>query len=53
MRPSATAWSYRSHNYRSGRNYDRSAPIATAVVAVGTASAVGSAMEPNAAPAFD
>jgi hypothetical protein len=50
MRPSASAWW--SHNY-SGRNYDRGAPVATAVVAVGTASAVGSAMEANAASASD
>ena len=53
MRPSAAAWSYRRYNYRSGHNDGRSAPVATAVIAVGTASAVGSAMEANAASASD
>ena len=53
MRPSATAWSYRSYNYGSGHNNGRGAPVATAVIAVGTASAVGSAMEANAASASD
>ena len=53
MRPSAAAWSYRRYNYRSGHNDGRGAPVATAVIAVGTASAVGSAMEANAASASD
>jgi hypothetical protein len=52
MRPSATAWSW-SYNYRSGHNDGRGAPVATAIPAVGTASAVGSAMEANAASASD
>ena len=49
MRPSAPTWSG-SHNY-SGHNYNRGAPVATAVVAVTTASAIGAGMETNTASA--
>jgi hypothetical protein len=50
--PSASARSYRSNNY-ARHNYGWGAPVAAAVVAVATASAVGSAMEANAASASD
>jgi hypothetical protein len=53
MGPPASARSYRSHNYPGRNYYCRGAPVATAVVAVDTASAVGSAMEANTASASD
>jgi hypothetical protein len=51
MRASASAWSYYGSNNYSGRNYDRGAPVATAVVAVTAASAIGAGMETNTASA--
>ena len=52
MRPSASAWSYGSHNYR-GPAIVRSAPVATTIVAVATAAAIGTAMKADATTASD
>ena len=46
MRPSTSAWSYRSHDYRG-------APIATAIVAVAATSAIRTTMKADAASASD
>ena len=46
MRTSASAWSYRSHDYRG-------APIATAIVAVGATSAIRTTMKADATSASD
>ena len=51
MHPSASAWSYYGSNNYSGLNDNRGTPVATAVVAITAASAIGSGMETNAASA--
>ena len=53
MPASTAAWSSRSNHYRFGRNYNRGAPVATAVITIGAASAVRSAMKADATSTSD